>query len=44
MLKGKPSGKYKYSDVAVSKVPGFAGVAALHRKITDRSATPQMDA
>lgn len=38
------SGKYKRSDVAVSKVPGFAGVAALHRRITDRSATPQMDA
>ena len=38
------SGKYKYSDVVVNKVPGFAGVAALHRRITDRSATPQMDA
>ena len=36
---------YKYySDVAVSKVPGLAGVAALRRRITDRSATPQMDA
>ena len=38
------SGKYKYSDVVVSKVSGLAGVAALHRRVTDRSATPQMDA
>jgi hypothetical protein len=44
VMESKLSGKYKYSDVAVNKVPGFAGVAALHRRITDRGATLQMDA
>jgi hypothetical protein len=38
------SGKYKYSDVVVSKVPGRVGVAALRWSVTDRRATPQMDA
>jgi hypothetical protein len=43
-LRSKPSGKYKRSDVVVSKVPGRVGVAALRWSVTDRSATPQMDA
>ena len=44
MLKGILSGKYKRLDVAVNKVPGRAGVAALRRSVTARSATQHMDA
>ena len=43
-MKSKLSGKYKRSDVAANKVPGRAGLAALRRSVTDRRATPQMDA